>query len=54
MSKYDPVEIASLSAVLLSKRDNVEPHHVREAVQNAKMIVDETAAALAYAEAEQA
>jgi len=51
MPKYDAVEIANLSAVLLSKRDNVEPHHVREAVQNAKMIVDETAAVLAQPEA---
>lgn len=44
---YDKSQIAQLAATLLHHRDSIEPHHVRGAVETAKMIVDEIENALA-------
>lgn len=46
MTQQDPKIVAELTATLLSHRDNIEPHHVRNAVETARMIVTES-----YAEA---
>jgi hypothetical protein len=42
MTTYNRDQIAQLAATLLQHRNiDTEPHHVRKAVQVAKMIVDE-------------
>ena len=44
MTLPDPKIVAELAATLLSHRDTIEPHHVRKAVETARMIVCESCA----------